>query len=390
MTNLTLYQLQPQALGFHFGEEGLELEESRISFPSDSLFAALVATVAEQEGAQAVKDFTAPFANGEPPFRLTSLFPYVGQLPLLPLPMLQIKLTPSASQLPRKFAKKVRFVSPGIFRRLVQGDDMDEYMASETNDCLPANDHLSTNGRFLQSKAIWLTQQEIDSLPTTWLEPPASLKGNRDEQRQRLREPDTLAARHVWQNGSVPRVTLDRATNASTIYLMGRVAFNTECGLWLGVQYTDESWRPRLENLLHHLGDRGIGGERSNGYGAFKLINPPTLLPPLPPNPVGEYQLLLSRYLPRETEMSVIQDTHAAYQLIPVGGWLGSPRAQNLRRKRLTLVVEGSVLGPGAVQGRIADVQPDWDGFPHPVWRSGLALTTPVAAQAVQGKEGQS
>ncbi|MEZ4642612.1 MAG: hypothetical protein R3E31_07725 [Chloroflexota bacterium] len=139
---------------------------------------------------------------------------------------------------------------------------MDEYMASETNDCLPANDRLSTNGRFLQSKAIWLTQQEIDSLPTTWLEPPASLKGNRDEQRQRLRDfPVALntpclakrrrSSRHPGSTPPTPAPSTSWGVLPST----QSAAFGLVC------EYTDESWRPRLENLLHHLGDRGIGGE---------------------------------------------------------------------------------------------------------------------------------
>ena len=41
--------------GFHFGRHGLEQEESRIHFPSDSLFAALVARMVELYGASEVE-----------------------------------------------------------------------------------------------------------------------------------------------------------------------------------------------------------------------------------------------------------------------------------------------------------------------------------------------
>jgi CRISPR-associated protein Csm4 len=366
MAGLTLYQCRPKT-GFHFGEEGLELEESRVSFPSDSLFAALVATVAEQEGPDAAAAFVAPFLGDEPPFRLTSVFPYVGRLPLLPLPHLRLH---TVTQLPRKFAKKVRYVSPGIFQALAQGEAMDPYLEG------------SPAGRFLQEGAVWLTAGEVEQLPAAWLTPPPGTKGNLAEQQARLRQPDRLNLRRVWQQGSVPRVTLDRATSASTIYLMGRVAFNENCGLWLGVAYQEASWRSRLEELLRHLGDRGIGGERSNGYGGFSLLGEPDLASPLPPDsPGSDAWLLLSRFHPRPGEVRLLQDGRAAYQLVTVGGWLTSPAHQHLRRKRVNLVAEGSVLA-GDVRGDLVDVRPAWTDFSHPVYRYGLALTVPVRQKA--------
>ncbi|MEZ4642613.1 MAG: hypothetical protein R3E31_07730 [Chloroflexota bacterium] len=65
MTNLTLYQLQPQALGFHFGEEGLELERKSHLLSQRLPLCCLVATVAEQEGSTTIKILLPPFANGD-------------------------------------------------------------------------------------------------------------------------------------------------------------------------------------------------------------------------------------------------------------------------------------------------------------------------------------
>lgn len=354
MVDLSLYQLEPPpGGGFHFGEEGLELEASSLCFASDSLFAALVAALAEQRGAKAADDFVAPFAEGKPPFLLASVFPYVGRLPLLPLPHLQIV---TEKPMERKFAKKTKFVSPQILARLRQGTEMDDVIDE------------AGNGRFLQNGAIWLTAAEQAHLPQDWPNLAAS------------------ALRHqtVWQQGSVPRVTLDRVSSTSNIYLMGRVNFNQGCGLWFGVEYVAEGWRERVETLLHHLGDRGIGGERANGYGAFTPRLPAQLEPPLRPIP-GEdnmsHRLLLSRYAPQEGEIAALQDDGASYQLVRVGGWLASPQHESLRRKRATLLSEGSVVGQ-EVQGRLVDVTPDYDGFPHPVYRYGLALTVGVQSSS--------
>lgn len=356
---LTIYQLQPPpGGGFHFGEQGLELEESNVVFPSDSLFAALVATIAEQQGQEAVEEFVQPFTKGTPTFRLTSVFPRVGDLPLLPLPHLPIHTQAKAGRereelLPRKFTKRVRFVSPLICQKLCAGAEMDDYLSEK-------------HGRFLQNGAIWLTDTEQRHLPQAW----------------HNFAPAALAKQLVWQRSSVPRVTIDRVHSSSNIYLMGRVAFNQECGLWLGIE-TDEAFiNEQIESLLLHLGDRGLGGERSNGYGSF---TPKELTFDWPlADGDSSYRLLLSRFLPAPEEVGqALQDSQKpliAYRLVTVGGWLTTPGLPHLRRKQISMLAEGSVVA-GPVNGRMADVQPEWENFPHPVWRNGFALTLPVTAQ---------
>ena len=365
MAPLSLYRLQPPpGGGFHFGAEGLELEESRALFSSDSLFAAVVATIAEQEGAAAAGTFAAPFDEttaawqGRPPLQLSSLFPYAGNLPLFPLPRLRI----NAADVPRKFAKKVKFVSPAILRRLTQREAMDSFipLTEETG-----GEVQWQNGRFLQDGAVWLTAEEQKELPAAW---------------QTL-APAALPYEPVWRQASIPRVTLDRGNAGSMIYLSGRVSFNDGCGLWLGVRYRQDGWQERLEDVLRHLGDRGIGGERTDGYGSFTLTAPPAFGPAWLKEAETEaagYRLLLSRFIPREPEVDALRDGQAAYHLATVGGWLGSPARAPLRRKRITMVAEGSVL-PGPLTGRLADVRPDVMSRDHPVYRSGLALTLPVA-----------
>ena len=350
MRDLTLYRLEPPpGGGFHFGEEGLELEESNLSFPSDSLYAALIATVAEQEGAAQADEFVR-MLHDPAAFRLSSVFPCVGNLPLLPLPRLRIE----APDVPRKFAKKVKFVSPAIFTQLCNGEDMGSYIKE------------GGNGRFLQGGAIWLTKAEQRHLPGQWA----------------ASAPDNLKRQIVWQKGSVPRVTIDRVSNASNIYQAGRVNFNSGCGLWLAVGYgaggaTSSDQKERLETLLHHLGDRGIGGERTNGYGAFQLDINPDFVVTWPQT--GNGRVLLSRLWPKPDEVAFLQDDLAAYQLVTVGGWFYSPAHKPLRRKRVTLVAEGSVLPAPSLQGERANVTPQWDvPLPHPVYRCGYALSLPI------------
>jgi CRISPR type III-A-associated RAMP protein Csm4 len=371
MADFTYYQLEPRGgRGFHFGEEGLELEESAVIFASDSLFAALVATLAEQEGNERVKTWLQPFAEGEPPFRLSSLFPYVGGLALLPMPSIRMQFKEDAGKdseeppVPRKFGRKVKFISPVIFQRICAGEEMNAYVDE------------GENGRFLQNGTVWFSREEVEQLPSEWIDPEEDAK-DVDKRRAFLRSPETLRTRNVWYQDRVPRVTLDRLTNASNIYLTGRVSFSEKCGLWFAAVYEDKTRQADVENLLHHLADRGIGGERTNGYGAFNVMSPPHLTFPKPVTGNG-YAVLLSRFMPADKAETqrVIENEKAAYRLVRVGGWMNASLG-SFRRRRVHMLAEGSLV-PAGIGGKLVNVKPKGVNLSHDVYRSGLALTMPV------------
>ena len=342
MAHWTSYRLEAKpGAGFHFGLRGLEQESSAERCPSDTLFAALVATLADLGGEGAVEAFTAPFERGEPPFLLTSVFPLAGNLPLLPLPDVRLVLTAQPGS--RKLLKRLRYVSPVIFRRITDRQPMDA--------------HLDGMGAFLQNGKAWIAAEEIDALPKEW-------------DRGRLGE------RKVWQSAAVDRVTVDRVTSASAVYRIGRTAYAPGCGLWLGVQWPgapDLAQEAQLETLLTHLGDRGLGGERSVGYGQF-TVRRQSLALDLPEAELGRPALTLSRYLPRADELPRALQGAASYHLVPVPGWLRSPGQKAQRRKQVRLLAEGSLFQPVGIGpwGRLADARPDgWGG--HAIWRYGYA-----------------
>ncbi len=351
MTFWTFYRLDPKAgAGFHFGQRGLEGESSAEFCPSDTLFGALVATLADLDGREAVRAFVAPFREGEPPFLLTSLFPRAGDLPLLPLPRLRIELTPEPGQ--RKLLKRLRYVSPRLFGAILRGEEMDAYAGEE-------------RGRFLQKGRVWLSADEQPRLPQAW----------RDLSFDALRE------QKLWQADAVDRVTIDRASSASAVYRVGRTAYAPECGLWLGARWprgVDVPARDQLKELLHHLGDRGLGGERSVGYGQFELgETPPELTLPETNGPLA---LSLSRYLPAGDELPGVLGEGASYGLVGVIGWLGSAHGPARRRRSVRMLTEGSILRAGGQNGplgRLVDLKPvGWEQ--HPVWRYGYACTVGV------------
>jgi len=331
---------------FHFGEHGIEQEESRLTWPSDSLFAAIIARLASLHGDTAVQAWLGtPQQPRTPPFLLTSTFPFAGDVRFFPVPKAALRPTTSLPPSLRvKDLKKVRFVSEGIYRRLLDGASLAEIQPV----------------RSLHDKTVWMLKNETLALPKSGGVP--------------------LENRHFWQFHKRPRVAVGRTDNISNLFHVGEVRFAPGCGLWFGVQWlTDDAQaRALLADLLTDLGDAGLGAERASGYGQAAIQEDAPLTLPDPDTP---YWTTLSRYLPaNKEEAQALTTKGAAYEIERLGGWIdGSP----LRRIPLHLLREGAVLGRLAKQppyGRIVDVRPTprqdetFAPPPHPVWRNGLAV----------------
>ena len=330
---------------FHFGQHGLGQEKTLITFPSDSLFAALLARLAETENRQTVEDFMSPFLDGKPPFVLCSTFPFAGGVRFFPVPACALRSTDREEddKVKAKDLKKVLFISEGIFRSLLKGDSLAKHYQISL---------------MLQGKRVLVSPPEIVSLP------------------EELRQPEG----QIWALEQRPRVTLGRAVQNSAIYFTGQVVYSRGCGLWFGVRWLkeDTKLKNKLAVLLADLGDAGLGGERSVGFGACQIKTGDILeLPEAQDKP----WVTLSRYLPRSDEIAaLLQSEKTAYTLDVVGGWLDSPVKGGQRRRSLNLLGEGSVFGSldHPVPGRIVDVRPCYptnhDPLGHAVYRSGLAL----------------
>jgi CRISPR/Cas system CSM-associated protein Csm4 (group 5 of RAMP superfamily) len=69
------------------------------------------------------------------------------------------------------------------------------------------------------------------------------------------------------------------------------------------------------------------------------------------------------------------------YTVVARGGRIESPSAHGGLKKQIPMVTEGSVLcAADDPRGSAADVAPD--GFAHPVYRSGFALSIPLGTEA--------
>lgn len=340
--------------GFHLGRHGLGQEESGVHVPSDTLFAALVARLADLYGPAAVEAWMQPLQADPPAFVLSSAFPRAGDVRLLPVPL----RAPAAENPPGgprpKDLKRVKYLSEAAFRAVAAGKRIeDDFVA----------------GLKLHQGTVLIALAEVGQLPQVM----------RDEQA-------------LWHVEKRPRVALGRAAQNSQIYFTGRTVFQPGCGLWFAVRWlnrTDERAQT-LAALLADLGDAGLGGERSNGFGQCRIQAAGTLELP---DPDGGPWVALSRYLPHADETQALSNDGAAYSLETVGGWVNSPSSKSERRRAVWLLAEGAVLGPvvRSVPGQIVDVAPNYGGpsLGHPVWRCGQALAVGVRPAATTARKGE-
>lgn len=349
MLRMTLYHLTfPH--GLHIGVGSVEsVCESRETAPSDTVFAALLDT-----WRQLGRDVDALLPeNGAPVFKVTSAFPFAGEVRFYPKPVDLRELFTEKTlkdESAGKHLKKIRYLSEGLLCKAAQGAYLDDFLFSEADYEDPEH------GIALQGGVFWCLTDEVDKLPASW----------------RLSKDKwwTLRRKTVFASQTAPRVTVDRVNSASKLFQSERVVFTAGCGLWLGVAL-DSLSQADFDNLLATLADAGLGGERTAGYGHF-VPEKQTVPLELPQPQTCAY--LLSRWHPQEAEISWLKQS--AYKLEAVEGWLRTSHGADQLRRKVWLVAEGSLI-MGQPQGQAVDVRPQplyGATFPHPVYRPGFAV----------------
>ena len=337
--------------GIHVGAYGIGTEGVRITIPADTLFSALLSAWISlgNDPEPWISHFPrtddGKAISADPPFLLTSAFPYKGSALFLPKP-LALNFLQKAPEKDRKKWKKLPFISEALLLKMAKGASFEEIL---------------DEGEFRLNGNVFVHRDESKEIPD---------------------------GSPVWEEHTVPRVTLDRISSTSNLFHVGRVEFGNDAGLWFGVIWRDPerpcgdvAFKVAFETALKALSQSGIGGERSVGYGVFdyELMDEFNWPEPSPEKPA----LLLSRYNPRPDELPEVLRDAPGYLLEEVRGWTFSPHGQ-FRRRSIVMLKEGSVIRPrNGVMGHVVDVGPIHAEkkeplLPHPVWRYGLAALFPL------------
>ena len=328
--------------GLHLGSDipGIGIEDSLSIAHSDTVFSCLINAYAELHSGNvnAVDELLAPFHDGNPPFRISSAFPfrkrenevrYYLRTPLVdPLEFYDPRSGQDASRNYRKLIRDLPFISSERFK--------DYWLEANTN---------------MTKRDLEAASQEIRSL---------CIPGIR------------------------PQHTRDRLTDATSIYHTGLVDFASNSGLYFLIEINDTSilsWK-EFRTVLELAGTNGLGGRRNHGNGAFDVEK--DTIEPLDQtwkdlfNQKQSGFLNLSLYRPEPQTLKSLKPI--AYQLIPRRGWCySSVTSTQLKRKAVTMFGEGSVFhNENAPKGTLTDVTPNSKFTAHKLYRYGIPISLPI------------
>ncbi|TVQ51102.1 MAG: type III-A CRISPR-associated RAMP protein Csm4 [Spirulina sp. DLM2.Bin59] len=335
----------------HFGQVGIGLEETGDRLPSDSLFSALISTYARIYPDN-LEELFSQLNSPNPPFRHSSTFIYLRNkdqyryyLPKpLPFPRNYEEHEKNNISLTKAY-KKFTYLPLEIWQRWYQGEG---FTKQDQKDIL-ANDR------------------------------------NQSSSKNKLKQLGLFDYGKTHETAKLPKVSLDRTTQASNFYHTKVVQFQSEpekqAGLYFLLHFAQANPEliSQLKTVLHVLADEGIGGERSSGAGRFTLDweELPKAWESLLQFKNGNAHSLLSLFWSNQQEELSRIDENARYEFQERGGWVSSsPTGIQQRRKKVRMFSEGSVFA-FPPQGRLADVTPP-NFSSHPVYRSGLALSLPI------------
>ncbi len=352
-------KLKPKT-SFHIGEREEWREGSKIYFPADTLFSALTHCYLLLYGN--VNAFLEEFLSGQPPFLLSSAFPFWGEDYYFPLPKnkflspqevcnlkeishpndkkdYEIKKLEKAVPLSLKEIKKTQFVNLASLRFLLNGQSLYALILKS------AEDH-----KYKTLPLLFFPGEDKEKFADCWKKKP-------------------------WTVENVPRLALSRLSShpGENFFNFGRVYYAADAGLFVLVKVNQPNWETKLRSLFYLLAHEGVGGDRTIGQGLFETPEFHEL--ELPDINDGQWLYCLSPYFPNDDERRGLADGY--YEIEERKGYIFSPGGRSLRRRSIRVFTEGSIFPLNLDRrGRLVDLTPDLFKA-HRVYRYGLLFGLP-------------
>jgi CRISPR-associated protein Csm4 len=185
----------------------------------------------------------------------------------------------------------------------------------------------------------------------------------------------------LWLRESRPRLSVGRVSgraNEGVLFRYASTVFRPDLLLAIRAEFASDC-RSTFETALRLLGDEGIGGGRSVGHGRFTVVN----VRDAPDPGLGHgARLTLSLMHPTLAEITDgLLEPPASYTLVTRAGWAEVRGVGVARRKSLNMLAEGSIVRDlnRNRYGQSVCVRASGPAIPHPVYRSGCALTIPIS-----------
>jgi CRISPR type III-A-associated RAMP protein Csm4 len=313
---------------WRFGPDSGARDRVDLIYHSDALFSAVCSAMAQLGLAEEWFEATVTSASA-PAVRFSSFFPFIGDT-LLVVPPRSLWPPPESTKVRYKGA---HFVPLSVIESLLSEKPIDE-------------DRWAVDG---ESECLVVSNQG--------------------------RGPFKVALRSS--------AGVDRLQNAAVeIHSTACLEFTRAGGLWTVVQFADEAarsqWQGPVRSALLLLADSGLGGERSRGWGRSEAPEWQAWIPPQAPaseQPADHAHWLLSLYTPAENDG--VDWKRGNYATVLRSGRIESSARWGEPKQPTTMIAEGSVLlASNELRGAASNVAPE--GFPHPVYRAGFAVTVPI------------
>jgi CRISPR-associated protein Csm4 len=271
-----------------------------------------------------------------PPFKVGSAFPFIGDALLFPVPVWRIWKKETMDDLKRKEMKKVKWISESLFRRVLNGQEIE---ADETS---------------LLSEGVVVSKSDFQAHPELKKSP-------------------------FWKMTERQRVGVDRLVSKTIGPFFFALQFFGPCsGLWFPGEADDSQ---KLLGVLNYLGDTGMGADRNSGLGHFTAADKGEF--PFQTDSDGEGWITLSLFNPAKSEKLETLTAETAYGLTTRSGWVSS---STVGRPPIRAFTEGSYFS-GKPVGRMVETLPQEakkryaleDKISHTVPRDFRAVSLPCA-----------
>ncbi len=272
----------------------------------------------------------------DPPFRVSTAFPFVEDTFLFPAPAWWYWTEEDPRE--RKRLKKIRWLSQDLFKKVL-------------------------DGRTLKAVDVEAFTSHIGGVPKE----EAGLAAE-------------AGARPPWAMGEQQRVSVDRlsAPREGGLFWFERLVFSPDAGLWCLVE-ADEERYPAIRAVFDYLGDTGIGADRNCGMGHFHVVEEGDF--PRLGLSEAEGWLTLSLFNPGSGDDIDALRT-GAYGLSTRAGWISG---LTLGRPPVKAFTEGSWFA-NRPKGRVLEMFDAKEsaelGLRHPVMRDLRAVSVPCRQPA--------
>ncbi|MFH0702858.1 MAG: type III-A CRISPR-associated RAMP protein Csm4 [bacterium] len=295
----------------HIGLEhaGIGYEETAYSIHSDQFFSAICNAFLDLYGENELEKFLKNIEDNN--FKATDLFPFVKDKYYVPTPLYPPHKETQEQQKKKKFTRKNRPL-------FICVDDFENYLAGQHNELIE-NEELKNN---IEKEII------IQNIP------------------------------HVAIKDVSEKNKEDENYSQGEFYHYATVTFPENSGLWCLINTNDDIFI-RIKACIKYLGDEGIGGKRSWGYGQF-ISDFDCKDEPLKKlySEDKEVYYLLSTLIPEDAAKYDFNNTY--YELIPRRGWLYDNRVPTGEpKKTIYAFASGSVFEEEIKGKALVNIHPD-------------------------------